>query len=102
MSPELWNVPTIGPSKPIRVARLGPGTTGSCRCTTSGRMLRSAAMVRRVATGPGAIGATEPLLSHSTLGPIEITPGSGGGPSQGATTLASTPSARSARASPRT
>ena len=49
-----------------------------------------------------AIGATEPLLGTRVLGPTVVMPGSGGGPSHGATMRASTPSSRSARASPST
>src|SRR6476659_8243836 len=65
-------------------------------------MLRNTSAVRRAVAAPGEIGATEPLESHSTLGPTDTTPGSGGGPSQGPTTRTSTPSLRSSRASPST
>ena len=52
------------------------------------------AAVLQLAWYAGEIGATEPLESHSTLGPTDTTPGSGGGPSQGPTTRTSTPSLR--------
>ena len=65
-------------------------------------MLRITSAVRRAVARPGEIGATEPLEFHSTLGPTDTTPGSGGGPSQGPTTRTSTPSLRSSRASPST
>ena len=100
--PAAWNVPTIGPFQPINVLSVGPGTAGSCRCTRSGSTLRNTSAVRRAVAAPGEIGATEPLESHSTLGPTETTPGSGGGPSHGPTTRTSTPSLRSSRASPST
>ena len=61
-----------------------------------------ARMVRRAAEGSGAIGATEPLPAAGTDAPSGETQGSGGGPSQGASTWASTPMDRRARASPST
>ena len=65
--------------------------------------LRSASSVRSDASFCAcAIGEIEPLLTKRTLGPTEVTPGSGGGPSHGPMTRASTPSVRSARASPST
>src|SRR5712692_7450073 len=48
------------------------------------------------------MGATEPLLGTRVVGPTVVIPGSGGGPSHGARTRASTPKPRSARASPST
>ena len=75
----------------------GPATSGSCRCTTSGRNVRSASSVRR---GDGASGGDrrDRAVARDTgvLGPTVVMPGSGGGPSHGATTRASTPS-RAAR-----
>src|SRR3954453_18652564 len=65
-------------------------------------MLRITSAVRRAVARPGEIGATEPLEFHSTLGPTETIPGSGGGPSHGPTTRTSTPSLRSSRARPST
>ena len=76
-SPDAWNVPTIGPLKPISALRHGPGTAGSCRCTTSGSMLRITSAVRRAVARPGEIGATEPLEFHSTLGPTDTIAGLG-------------------------
>ena len=55
-----------------------------------------------MAGGSGASGATEPLAASDTLGPTEITPASGGGPSQGPRTVAETPRWRRVRARPRT
>ena len=62
-SPERWNVPTVGTSVNSRAVRLGPGTNGSCRCSTSNASSRRARMVRRTQAGSGAIGAIEPLLA---------------------------------------
>ena len=58
--------------------------------------------MRSWADGSGASGATEPLAAVGTLRPSGVTPASGGGPSQGASTRASWPSARNERASPST
>ena len=58
--------------------------------------------MRRAAAGSGAIGATEPLPAAGTEAPRGVTHGSGGGPSHGASTRASTPMTRSARAMPST
>ncbi len=101
-SPAAWNVPTIGPLKPISALTVGPGTIGSWRCTTSGSRLRNASAVRRAVARPGEIGAMEPFDSHSTVGPTLTIVGSGGGPSHGATILTSTSSWRNSRASPST
>ena len=91
-SPAAWNVPTFGASAPSSAAPVGPGTSGSCRCTTSGRKLRNASSVRSDASfWAWAIGEIEPLLTNRTLGPTDVTPGSGGGPSHGPITRASTP-----------
>ena len=65
-------------------------------------MLRMTSAVRRAVARPGEIGATEPLEFHSTLGPTDTTPGSGGGPSHGPITRTSTPSLRNSRARPST
>jgi biotin carboxylase len=48
------------------------------------------------------MGEIEPLVEKPMLEPTVVIPGSGGGPSVGPITRASTPSARKARASPRT
>ncbi len=48
------------------------------------------------------MGATEPLAARGTELPRGVTPGSGGGPSHGPSTLAWCPAARSDRASPST
>jgi hypothetical protein len=99
---EAWKVPTAGTSAPSSVAWFDPGTSGSCRCSTSGPNTRSASSVRRATALPDAIGATEPLESNRVLGPTVVIPGSGGGPSLGASTRASSPSARRLRARPST
>src|SRR3954453_13045793 len=65
-------------------------------------MLRITSAVRRAVARPGEIGATDPFEFHSTLGPTDTIPGSGGGPSHGPTTRTSTPSLRSSRARPST
>ena len=80
----------------------GPGASGSWRWTTSNPSSRRARIVRSWADGSGASGATEPLAAVGTLRPSGVTPASGGGPSQGASTRASWPSARNERASPST
>ncbi len=98
----MWNVPTDGIAVPSSANVVGPGTSGSCRCITSGSKLRSASRVRCAATLPGAIGEIEPLLSTLVLGPTDITNGVGGGPSHGASTRVSWPISRSARARPST
>ncbi len=69
-------------------------------CTTSKRSSRRALIVRRAAAGSGAIGATEPFPAAGTDAPRGVTQAAGGGPSQGARTWASTPSARIALAIP--
>ena len=48
------------------------------------------------------IGEIDPFDGNRTVGPRLVTPGTGGGPSVGASTRASKPWARSARASPST
>ena len=50
-------------------------------------------MVRSAADGSGASGAIEPLAAVGRLLPSGVTNGSGGGPSHGASTRASWPSA---------
>ena len=79
-----------------------PGASGSCRWTTSKASSRRARMVRSWAEGSGAMGATEPLAAVGTLLPSGVTPASGGGPSQGASTRTSWPSWRRVRANPST
>ena len=59
-------------------------------------------MVRKAADGSGAIGATEPLPAAGTDAPRGDTHGSGGGPSHGASTRASTPMDLNARPRPST
>ena len=78
----------------------GPGTSGSCRCTTSKASSRRARMVRSWHDGSGAIGATEPLAAVGIDRPSGVTPASGGGPSHGPSTRTSWPEVRSARAKP--
>ncbi len=95
-------MPTAGSVVPTSAAWLGPGESGSWRWSTSGWNVRSASIVRRATARPLAMGATEPLLGTRVLGPTVVMPGSGGGPSHGATMRASTPSSRSARARPST
>ncbi len=97
-----WNVPTAGMVVPTSAAWLGPGESGSWRWSTSGPKVRNASMVRRATARPLAMGATDPLLGRRVLGPTLVMPGSGGGPSHGATMRASTPRWRNARASPST
>src|SRR5690349_20311202 len=71
-------------------------------CTTSNCSVRRARIVRTAADGSGAIGATDPLVAHGIDLPSGVTPGSGGGPSQGAKTCTTWPMSRKARASART
>ncbi len=68
----------------------------------SKRSSRSALIVRRAADGSGAMGAIEPLPAAGTDAPRGVIQLSGGGPSQGASTLASTPMARIALTMPMT
>ena len=68
----------------------------------SKRSSRSALMVRSAADGSGAMGAIDPLPAAGTDAPRGVIQLSGGGPSQGANTLASTPIFRIALAMPRT
>ena len=95
-------MPTAGMLVPTRRAWFAPGASGSWRWRTWGAKVRAASSVRRATARPTAIGATEPLLGIRVLAPTLVIPGSGGGPSQGATTRASTPKPRSARAKPST
>ena len=97
-----WNVPTAGIVVPTSAAWLAPGLNGSCRCSTSGSKVFSASIVRRATARPAATGATDPLLGSRVLGPTVTMPGSGGGPSHGAMTRASTPRRRSACTRPST
>ncbi len=80
---------------------VGPGTMGSCRCSTSKASSRSARITRSCAAGSGAMGATEPFEAVGRLFPSGVTPASGGGPSHGPSTRVSIPSSRSERARPR-
>ena len=59
-------------------------------------------MVRRAQEKSGAIGATEPLAAIGTESPSGVTEASGGGPSHGPSTRASSPRLRRARARPST
>ena len=97
LSPAAWNVPTIGQLANNAVVTVGPGASGSCRCSTSKSSSRSALIVRSAAAGSGASGAIEPLADVAMLLPRGVTPASGGGPSHGASSRASWPSLRSAR-----
>ena len=78
---------------------VGPGASGSCRCSTSKPSSRMARIVRSWADGSGATGATEPLAAVGTLTPSGVTPASGGTPSAGASTRVGCPLVRRARAS---
>src|SRR3954452_7269960 len=89
-------------SVPTSAACVGPGVSGSCRWMTSGAKPRSASRVRAAAMWFDVIGAIDPLLGNRRVGPMVVTPVSGGGPSHGAMTRVSQPTRPSARASPRT
>ena len=78
-----WKVPTAGMSVPTRAAWLAPGDSGSCRCRTSGANTRSASSVRAAIALLDAIGAIEPFEGNRIVEPIDVIPGSGGGPSDG-------------------
>ena len=102
-SDAAWNVPTLGISLPSNAALVGPGANGSCRWSTSGANTRNASSVRSDAVvWSWTNGTTLPLDATPVVGPTVVTPGSGGGPSVGPMTRASTPMARSARARPST
>ena len=102
MSPAAWKVATSGAVLKRIAVCVGPGAKGSWRWTTSNASSRSARMVRSWAETSGAIGATDPLDGVGMLTPSGVTPASGGGPSQGASTRTSWPIVRIVRASPST
>ncbi len=59
-------------------------------------------MVRSAAAGSGATAAIDPFAAVGTEFPREVTDASGGGPSHGPSTRASTPARRNAWPSPNT
>ena len=88
-SPAEWKVATTGASFMRTAVSDGPGTSGSCTCSTSNASSFSARMVRSAAGTSGARGATEPLAAWGRLLPRGVTKLSGGGPSHGPSTRTS-------------
>ena len=81
-------VPPLAIGMGLNIAFLRVGLAGSWTCKTSKPSSRTARMRRSWAEGSGAIGATEPLAAVGMLLPSGVTHPSGGGPSDGARTLA--------------
>ena len=58
LPPAAWKVPTSGAVLNRMAVWVGPGQSGSCRCTTSKASSRRARMVRSWADTSGVMGAT--------------------------------------------
>ena len=95
LSPAAWNVPTIGAGCMTSAVMVGPGRERLVQVDDVEVLVAQRPDRAQRADGSGASGAIEPLAAVGRLLPSGVTQSSGGGPSHGASTRASWPSARS-------